>query len=76
MEEVRREGNKVVVEVDSRIYDYESVLSAVKGFGCKAELKKGYEFFIVLLKPKGSAEAVGYEFYNFLLDKVKERRVM
>jgi len=74
MEEVRREGNKVVVELDSRIYDYESVLSAVKDFGCKAELKKGYGFFIVLLK--GSSETVGYEFYNFLLDRVKERKVM
>jgi len=76
MEEVRREGNKVVVEIDARIYDSKAVEDAVKNFGCKAELKKEYGFFIVLLKPKGNNETVGYEFYNFLLDKVKERKVM
>jgi len=76
MEEVRREGNKVVVEIDSRIYDSKAVEDAVKSFGCKAELKKEYGFFIVLLEPKPVSELIGYEFYNFLLDKVKERKVM
>jgi len=76
MKEVRREGNRIVVEVDARIYDYQSVADAVKNFGCPAELKKGFGIFIVSLKPKTSSENTGYEFYNFLLDKVKERRVM
>jgi len=74
VQEVRKEGNKVVVEVDSRIYDYKSVANAVKEFGQPAKLKKEFGTFMVTLK--NNNDTVGYEFYNFLLDKVKERRVM
>jgi hypothetical protein len=72
--EVRREGNKVIVEIDSRIYDYKTVQDAVKNFNYPAKLKKEASFFTVMLK--GNNETIGYEFCNFLLDKVKERSVM
>jgi len=75
VEEVRKEGSKVVVEIDSRIYDKKSVEEAVEDFGTPAKLKGGFGFFMVTFKTKEKTE-VGYEFYNFLLDKVKERKVM
>lgn len=74
MEEVRKEGNKVVVEIDSRIYDHASVVEALKNFSCKAKLKKYPGSFLVTLDSKNEND--GFEFYNFLLDKVKEKRVM
>ena len=76
MEEVRREGSKVVVEVDARIYDYKSVVEAARSFDCPAKVKKELSSFTVILKPKDKSVTVGYEFYNFLLDRVKERKVM
>lgn len=75
------EGKEVRVEVNPRFYSYEAVLltkKVLKGV-CQVSVRKKEDVILVSLKPKPkikiNLETLGYEFYNYLLNNVKEMRL-
>jgi len=81
LEKVRVEGKEVRVEVNPRFYSYEAVLltkKVLKGV-CQVSVRRKEDVILVSLKPKPkmkiNLETLGYEFYNYLLNNVKEMRL-
>lgn len=79
MEKVRVKKGKVEVSVNPVFYSKECVLKTKKVFSdfAKVTVKKTGDELVVLLEPKTKAniEEIGYEFYNHLLNTVKEMRL-
>ena len=80
MEKVKVEKGKVNVEINPNIYSYDSVLRTSEVFKkiCRVKVKKSDGEIFVTLEPKVRGmplEILGYEFYNYLLNTVKEMRV-
>jgi hypothetical protein len=80
LERKRKENKEIKIKINSKIYDYDCILRTRKVFeqfceiGLKKELNNTVE---VTLTPKPSLENsdvknLGYEFYNLLLNSVKE----
>lgn len=81
MERVRVEGKEVRVEVNPKFYNYEAVLLTKRILKdvCRVSIRKKGDVILVNLKPKPkmkiNLETIGYEFYNYLLNNVKEMRL-
>lgn len=79
MERVKVEKGKVEVTVNPAFYSKECVLKTKKVFSdfAKVSVKKSGDNILIVLKPKTKVglEEIGYEFYNHLLNAVKETRL-
>jgi len=79
LERVDVEKGKVSISVNPNFYSYDCVKKTKKLFmkECKVWIKKRKDSIEVKLKPKSKKidlEILGYEFYNYLLNILKEMR--
>jgi len=81
LEKVRVKGKEVRIEINPAFYSYEAVLLTKKILKdvCQVSVRKKEDVILVSLKPKPkmkiNLETLGYEFYNYLLNSVKEMRL-
>ena len=80
MEKIKVEKGRVKVEINPNIYSYDSVVRTSKTLkkACNVKIKKSDEAIFVTIKPRTKGiplEVLGYEFYNYLLNTVKEMKV-
>jgi hypothetical protein len=79
LEKVKVRKNKVEVTLNRAFYNYESVLRTKKDFSrfAKVLIKKFDDKIVVVMKPKTKVglEKLGYEFYNYLLNMIKEMKL-
>jgi len=77
LESVNVEKGKVSLRVNPNFYSIECVKRTKKMFleSCKISIKKRKDVIEVILKPKSRSvdtKLLGYEFYNHLLNVLKE----
>jgi len=81
LERVKVKGREVRVEVNPNFYSYDAVLLTKKILAnfCLVSIRKRDDVILVNLKPKPkmkiNLETLGYEFYNYLLNSVKEMKL-
>lgn len=80
MERVNVEKGEVSISVNPNFYSYDCVKKTKKLFmkEYKVWIKKRKDSIEVKLKPKSkkaNLEILGYEFYNYLLNTLKEMRI-
>jgi TRAP-type mannitol/chloroaromatic compound transport system permease small subunit len=75
--DVTVKDGKVEVEINKKIYDYKCVLKTKDAFkkDNNVSIKKG-DMIYVTIKPKKKVnlELLGYEFFNHLLNTLKEMK--
>lgn len=79
MERVNIGKKEVSISINPKFYSFDCVKRTKRLFlkDCKVLIKKGRDSIEVRLKPKSekiNLEILGYEFYNHLLNTLKEMR--
>lgn len=79
MERVNVVKGEVNISINQNFYSWDCITKTKKLFlkECKVSIKKGQDSVEVKLKPKSKKvdlEVLGYEFYNYLLNTLKEMR--